>query len=475
MPDFIIPKRFSKAPQYSAVKSYFDGKRLDTCANLAGRILAGGDTQGILQQIDRCASEDFNWLTSNVTPLSITPMHAAAMSGNTEVMKDLLFRGVSPNLRDHRQDTAMHHAGMRADKNMMAVLRTLGGNDKLADLYGGTPIDYLKMTTDLFNPELNSRVTGNAHCNLSHIFDVAPKCIPEGVVMVDHLVAAPKELARRWEQPTSKDRREFPMEFVRQISKVAKSRLDTFTGEGRNVRIAPIATDESGKTLPGKSLCGLVARARIKKREVVARYDGELVAGMGWRGDSEYFIGDDTEKSGVDGKRFRSFAAMSNDGFPNVSAISIQNAGGTRQIQVLLAMEDIPKGAPLVWNYGAGHSILKRSQGYTELRPAAARNFVLSCPWKAITTSIDKMVDDESMRDPNIAFDTYYDSIRASYLLQTPAVMRNMVKDCTLSPKKLGEMAANMGSILPRFPGMESLAGYLELAKRYAGSCKGKY
>jgi len=73
-----------------------------------------------------------------------TPLHYAAMHGNTRMVTLLLKYGVDPNVQDYKGLTPLHYAVMRRRPDAVKLLLQHGADPTIRDNEGKTPIDHAR-------------------------------------------------------------------------------------------------------------------------------------------------------------------------------------------------------------------------------------------------------------------------------------------------------------------------------------------
>jgi hypothetical protein len=341
---------------YSAVDTLFKssansclnpscGKFHETIYNCFDASVIGKLIQDCPKQINKMSSQ-----------FKLTPLHLATISGNAPAVKSLIENGAAINRRDYKKFTALAHAAMKGDLNLVSVLKEHNAKDLITST-GATSEDYLKL----------NRLGEKAACSIeqpacaSHDAQVAvgQNCLENGVEWINEMVITPQQLVDIWE-----NRAEEPYTIGINFAASFLESIERFRKQQPTLSIEQISVDDRNRPLPF-NMCGLVAQSPIKSGEVIAEYVGEWNENQ-WSLDDTYLF------NSVDGIRFRGYAAMSNDGFPNTNAVQVPNSAGLTR-SFLFASEDIKPGEQIVWDYGDAHS-LKR-QGRVEMRSAALVDF----------------------------------------------------------------------------------------------------
>jgi len=212
--------------------------------------------------------------------------------------------------------------------------------------------------------------------------DVYPRCIPAGVTFVHENIAKPEELMQMWKQ-ASANIGNFPsrLDVTEQLSKYT-----AFKASPPKLSVEPITHDDQGREIfLGSSFCGVIARAPIKKGELVAEYTGEMFSQdiVAFGSAAEYLW---TDWPPVDSRQFRSAGSMINHAFPNTivdSTYATEKLGldGLPYRKMIIATDDIAEGEQIALNYGFSY---EWNQPPIELRPAALIKFVKKHTWQSL-------------------------------------------------------------------------------------------
>ncbi len=73
------------------------------------------------------------------------PLHAAACKGNIEIVKMILFKGVSPHSLDNNGSSPLHWAGVGGNLQVIKEFVSLGVSPHVKDASGFTPSEIAEM------------------------------------------------------------------------------------------------------------------------------------------------------------------------------------------------------------------------------------------------------------------------------------------------------------------------------------------
>lgn len=164
----------------------------------------------------------------------------------------------------------------------------------------------------------------------------------------------------------------------------------------------------------GEGNLSLHAEEPIKRGSVVVEYLGNWEPGS--KTASSYRFGP------INGLHFRNFAAMAEDGFPNLVPFYLYGVGGLPLRVVFVALEDMEKGEALTFNYGPNHSVkfVERLEYRLDEMIRFFENYRLRDCLEAIrTTHIQKrsaLGYDKSLELENLV-------AKVQYLFQTPSAL----------------------------------------------------
>lgn len=170
---------------------------------------------------------------------------------------------------------------------------------------------------------------------------------------------------------------------------------------------------------------GVIAQEPIEAGTVVIEYLGE------WKPKAEE---PSTYRFGcIDAKRYRNYAAMVDDGFPNLGAFYLYDADGLPLRILFVAYEDIEPGQPLAINYGSTHSV--KFGCHQESRLKALEDYCNSCSF----TERVKML--QKRNSFHRAFFSWKENVlleaelsQLQYLFQTPRALIYCLENELLLP-----------------------------------------
>jgi hypothetical protein len=276
-----------------------------------------------------------------VTSHKLNPLHIACMLGRVDEARLILQKAkvLDVNGKDAKGWTALHFAAAINNDDLKALLQQNGAKSFKNNL-GATPADITRMVYYRKNPqdqrffyeENNKIVQGNGttFCALTGAETYAD----------EELRFSPAIMAKQWIESKVEDNS--PPWFIK--------RYENFCLLAREENVYLKKVNDLGWEV--------FSRRTIKAEEYIHEYFGEVLEEK----DSQIWYDKLlTEASGdysfppIDASKHRSLVSMVNDGFPNVMCAGANGLKGSELRTILVALEDLPKGTALHFNYGIGH------------------------------------------------------------------------------------------------------------------------
>lgn len=177
----------------------------------------------------------------------------------------------------------------------------------------------------------------------------------------------------------------------------------------------------------GIGLHKVCALDRIKPGTIVTEYLGEWCRGSA--APSSYRWGP------IDGKEFRNYGPIVEDGFPNLVPFHLTGADGLPFRLVFAALDEIQPGDVLTVNYGLSHSV--KVQYHTEYRREEMARYFRQTPPGAALDSIRKLHTTRRCDlswEENIALESLI--AKTQYLFQTPSALAALLCDGILGAEE---------------------------------------
>lgn len=356
----------------------------------------------------------------------LTLLHMCALCGGAAGAARLLAQGADPNAVDCHLWTPLHHAALRRDMHMIALLLQHGADKALKNDYGGTYQDVLRLVTPPDErspqaPRLLYRDAAGVECALT----AASYGVLTNTLYVDEdYVPAPAMLAL-WRAAPGHQGGMFKdsLPVYRQWRDAVRKAADAFV----------IASACSGMEECGAGL-GLFANREYAPFEAVGEYLGEVADAKG-----DYVLQAGTvggKPFKVDACRFSNALSRINDGFPNLFLTALGNERGLPCRPILATLDSVSLGEQFCFNYG-WHAV--KSGPYVELRPQALRAFAATYGLSEWTATLGKIhpLHIDQVAPSDIAFLAQF-----RYLLQTPKALCALLLEGVIDHDKATAMLA---------------------------------
>ncbi len=178
----------------------------------------------------------------------------------------------------------------------------------------------------------------------------------------------------------------------------------------------------------GESSFSLHAEERIEKGSVVVEYLGAWEPHS--KTPSSYRFGP------INGLNFRNFAAMAEDGFPNMAPFYLYGVGDLPLRVIFVALEEISEGEMLTFNYGPKHSV--KLQEHAEYRFSQMAAFFDEHP---LPLSLAKIKELHGQKRSALGFEKSLElenfTAKVQYLYQTPSALLALLLQDRLSAREV--------------------------------------
>lgn len=351
----------------------------------------------------------------------LTPLMACVILDDVSTAKYLVKRNVSVLQKDFSDWTVFHHAALKGNQAMLAILKSAEevpdqNPEHLQNNCGLTYVmmeHLLKRTLPLpeqpvFNyfDETSQQVIHNASA-LKFSELTQTQFVQESLVTHEYLID-------QWENFSGDD-------FNRSLFVCLKSYVEkNYT----KYKAAPPAIYLKRSSLGW----GVYADRDIQPGEIVVHYAGEYV---GKDPESAYYAGH------VDGKNFRNLGPLVNDGIPNLIPVHVIIDNLPTIVYVSISL--IKKDSEIFSNYGFGHSVKKGPYTCKNLE-----TLVLSLANQGgitnIFRSIENLLDFDEERylhDFQKALSLAQVKSTFNYIFQTPSVLLDLVFHQSITSKDL--------------------------------------
>ena len=444
------------SPMYPSVDTLFKNQINPctlSCSSFHKTIYSCFDA-AVLEKIIKQCPKEINKFSSR---FKLTPLHLATIAGNQDATKLLLDNGAEINKHDYKQFTALAHAAMKGDLDLVSLYKQYNARTDLITSTGASYEDYLKLN------RLEERQT----CSIESPCDsldikatVAKPCLGNDVEWINEIVITPQQLVNIWQSPAAAESMLDKIES-KLLENYYSASIQRYRKNPPELSVETILVDDLKRPLP-MNICGLVAKTSIKEGEIIAEYLGEWIEEKKFQDDnlSRKISDEYVMMKNIDGRKYRGYGAMANDGFPNALTHTFTNSAGLTRT-FLVASEDINPGDQITIDYLDEHSL--KTQKRMEMRPAALLRFARQ-EWsdknwfkklKETTTSIEKVSEPANASK----FSKWI------YLFTTPASLLILIEDGVATSKKISELQQV-------FPGMQSLNGIAKIAREYEALVK---
>lgn len=265
-----------------------------------------------------------------LTPLIIATMRK--MDGVVQALLEDIKSSKQPKLlnkSDRYGWTAMHHATL-CRPSLVKLFKEYGADIKVLTHLNGNLEDFRKISELTPASPSMDHVFIEENGALQKIRSLTPARLKEmtGLQHYRYGIYVPKEMYKQY--------------WMTQFPDITAN-LGGWYGETLIPKYPDVCLKHSEKTG-----WGLVAKKVIKQAVIISEYGGELFDDDLEIRDTSYVLNSiDTQKKG-------NLARWTNWGFPNCTVRPCPSKGYMQGF--LVALEDIPEGAPLLWDYGLGHT-----------------------------------------------------------------------------------------------------------------------
>lgn len=387
--------KYGKFNQLVDTESYAPQCSLD----LAKIVYKNINTDSISEKIAKCP----DFLKRQFQPYKLSAFHLAVMSDNDAAMETLHNAKAKINLPDFQKYTPLHHAAMKGNTTAVSRLLTWGANPNSVNSFGGTYADLLRFNKPFRNSSDNEVDPNN--------YEVDAQCWGNDVTFVHENVAKPEHLIKQWSIPARTTNSIYPKEKLRAYQEFIQNP-------------PPL---EIKQIKPG--MCGVFAMSDIKRGDVVAEYIGEVIDPSEYRNPT--YLWEQDSKFHIDGATYRSAGAMINEGFPNVFIQDLhQSAKGLLDRYVVIALDDIAKGEQLVTSYGFGYKFTD----FEELRQEAKDKFFKETSWPEIDKVLSNILANfMATSDLDALRKGLSMEFKVGYILSHPSFLEELAKANQLS------------------------------------------
>ena len=375
---------------------------------LAKTIFQNQNPDNLSQKIERC--RDF--LSRQFQPFKLSAFHLAVMSDNEAAMEILHAKKAKINLVDFHNYTPLHHAALKGNTAAVSKLLSWGANPDLINAHGGTYQDLLRLNAPFrkTTEQENNQDSGSFNAHPKEKYQIQEGCWQTNVNFVYENVARPYYLSKQWAIPARTTNAVYNIEKYKAYEEHTKD---------------PVPLEIKKFDLPnGNSICGLFAQRDIKRGEMITEYAGEILPTKSnrkptylWEGDKQFHI---------DSMYYRSAGSMANHGFPNAVMEQLHlSTDGMLDRYILVALDDISKGEQIIINYGTHYEF----ENFHELRSSEIEQFLKENSWNEIATKLDQMLDNfiktlnvETLRENNSIL------YKTLYILSQPSLIKELTE-----------------------------------------------
>lgn len=290
----------------------------------------------------------------------IEALHYWVKHGNIKKAEELLLNGVSANALDHKKWTPLHHATVLKNQSMCDLLMQYGGDESIPNDCGATAKDIYwfiigvkkvndcTKTTLLLNKD-NKPISCKDYYELTK-----SRYITEQIVKSEIFI-------KEWKR----DSPEVQYPFINEL----KEKYVHFSQGQKNTHVLKEAdTDDMGCALVSSPGLGLFATRFYAPGDIVGEFFGKLKPSF-TASLSSINLGDGNI---IDSLSFSNEMSRVNDGWPNITPISIDACSGRQNRIIFVATEPINEGEQFIYNYGFHPCKL---EPYQEIRPKALKEF----------------------------------------------------------------------------------------------------
>lgn len=372
-----------------------------------------------------------------------TPLHVAVISGNLGATEQLLKEEAQSNSRDVHGWTPLHHAALQGNSLMIELLLARGSSQALTTNMGGTHQDIWNLThSDPVNPHEKIRLIWQEGGEQTQLTQAKFHELTSAVFIEENNMTR-DHLWSEWNSSSAiLDACVFP--FTMQIAQ----QYGEFVKKPPIHILRKVTHDSQGIPLFSSPGLGLFAHHPIKRGDIIGEYQGNIRQNPIY---DKFLLGWNS------GLTHRNEIPQINDGFINVVLVLIPNTKGLSRRQMFIAADDIQPGEQLCWNYSLNHIKLGP---YAELRPQEVRAFIK-------LENVDELIQclATALVNRKLSFENFVRAEKFRYILTTPSVLFTMTLDGTLdgtTAKKLLATSYNMDCIQANDP--KILQGVVESA-----------
>ncbi len=292
-----------------------------------------------------------NYINTSKSSYKLTPLGVATMVNDIVMAKLLIEKGADVAPKDHRDWTPLHYAYANGNQGMIALLNKYGHPEDVITKAGATPKDLQERLA--ITPVANNQVVFRYKDGEKVVEGTAEKFRElTGANFINKTITEPGALWKEWLDQTSVSAAEAGLLVVKD------KKYQDYKKNPPNLYIA-----QSGEA-------GLEVRAGelIEKGRIIVDYKGLRVS------ETPQNVAYFESENGIDGRENRNLGPLANDGFPNALMQEVYDKDGIRKHSVLIALEDIPNGEEICWDYGSSAPLCK--EWHSELRMDALKTWL---------------------------------------------------------------------------------------------------
>jgi hypothetical protein len=388
-----------------------DAKKNPTIAAIISPLISTSNVKKVIH------SNIFNGDELNLqVAYGLTALHLATIQGSYDLVREMLQSGlVDVNAKDRRGWTAMHHAAVKGDREMINLLKSYGGDPTILNHRSGNVADLLNLCSPVKVDENQPLplVVWKENQEQRPLTFAEFKKIAHAEYLTEYFVD-PAWLLKDWEKNTTYTCHPF------------------FRNLNISQRFSEYRKNPPHLILERDPQVGLDVKTadKLMKGQGVTEYLGEVVSSTAEIKNLEYVL------ESVDGNGKRNLGPIINDGFPNVTSITEFNAGMKRHFMFML--DDAEAGERLCWNYGSGHDV-KAKVPHVELRREAILSFFKKHSLSLLAMEIKQALKAEKASTSE-TLDIYSKIDKVKYIIDTPTSLLHLLFANVITLKDFEEL-----------------------------------